>query len=58
MDFIERYFGLSPDGGDGSIEAIVLVLLVTLGALVGLRLPLGGDAKDDRRNKIDRSPSS
>lgn len=57
MDFIERYFGLSPNGGDGSIEAIALVLLVTVGALIGLRLPIGGDAKDDRRNKIDRSSS-
>jgi len=58
MDFIERYFGLSPDGGDGSIEAIVLVLLVTLGALIGLRLPIAGNAKDDRRDEIDRSSST
>jgi len=58
MDFIERYLGFSPDGGDGSIEAIVLVLLVTLGALIGLRLPIAGDAKDDRRNETDRSSST
>jgi hypothetical protein len=24
MDFIERWLGLSPDGGDGSIEAMFL----------------------------------
>jgi hypothetical protein len=29
MDFIERWFGISPDGGDGSLEAIyVLAFLV------------------------------
>lgn len=58
MDFIERYLGFSPDGGDGSIEAIALVLLVTLGALIGLRLPIAGNAKDDRRDEIDRSSST
>jgi hypothetical protein len=58
MNFIERYLGLSPDGGDGSIEAIALVLLVTLGALIGLRLPIAGNAKDDRRDEIDRSSST
>jgi hypothetical protein len=29
MDFIERWFGVSPDGGDGSLEAACIV--VTLG---------------------------
>ena len=24
MDFIERWFGLSPDGGDGSVELMIL----------------------------------
>jgi hypothetical protein len=27
MDWIERWFGLSPDGGDGSIEALYVVAL-------------------------------
>jgi hypothetical protein len=30
MDFIERLFGISPDGGDGSIEAMILGLVVLL----------------------------
>jgi len=30
MDFIERYLGFSPDHGDGSLEAIVLIALVTI----------------------------
>jgi len=36
MQFIERHLGFSPDGGDGSIEilvAVVLVAIITLGAL-------------------------
>ncbi len=56
MDFIEKYLGFLPDGG--SIEAIVLVLLAILGALIGLRLPIAGNTKDDRRDEIDRSSST
>jgi hypothetical protein len=34
MDFIERLFGVSPDGGNGSLEALYLiaaVIVVSLG---------------------------
>jgi hypothetical protein len=27
MDFIESWFGISPDGGDGSLEAVWLVAI-------------------------------
>jgi len=30
VDFIERWFGFSPDHGDGSFEALLLVALVTI----------------------------
>ena len=30
MDFIERYLGFSPDHGDGSFEAMLLITLVTI----------------------------
>jgi hypothetical protein len=30
MDFIERYLGFSPDHGDGSFEAMLLIALVTI----------------------------
>jgi hypothetical protein len=40
LNFIETYFGLSPDGGDGSWELAALVIAVALGALVGLLLPI------------------
>src|SRR5262245_59497663 len=36
LDFIERWFGLSPDGGDGSVEIFIFVLIVVLAVLVGL----------------------
>jgi MYXO-CTERM domain-containing protein len=37
MDFIERWFGISPDGGDGSTEALFLLVIVVVLALVGRR---------------------
>jgi hypothetical protein len=30
VDFIERYFGFSPDHGGGSLEAIILIMLVSV----------------------------
>jgi MYXO-CTERM domain-containing protein len=30
MDFIERLFGLSPDGGDGSTEVMIIGVIVLL----------------------------
>jgi hypothetical protein len=36
MDFIERWFGLSPDGGDGSTEVLYLgVAVVVLAIFLG-----------------------
>ena len=34
MDFIERWFGISPDGGDGSTEALYFGVIVLILALV------------------------
>jgi hypothetical protein len=30
MDFVEHWLGISPDGGSGAFEAMVLVLLGTV----------------------------
>jgi hypothetical protein len=30
MDFIEKYLGFSPDHRDGSFEAVLLIMLVTM----------------------------
>lgn len=38
MDFIERIFGISPDGGSGSFELMLLLVPITLvAALYALR---------------------
>lgn len=36
MDFIERWFHVAPDGGDGSLEALCLALAVVALAAVWL----------------------
>jgi len=36
LDFIERHFGFSPDGSDGSFEMLMLVLAVTAILALGL----------------------
>jgi hypothetical protein len=48
--FIKEWFGISPDGGDGSLEIIILVLLVVLATLIGMLLPIGGKAKEEGEN--------
>lgn len=37
MDFIERWFGISPDGGDGSLEALYLLIILVVIGLVMFR---------------------
>jgi hypothetical protein len=34
MDFIERFFGVSPDGGDGSTEFIYFAVSVVIAGIV------------------------
>ena len=39
MDFIEKIFGVAPDGGDGSFELLLLILpIVGLALLSGVAL--------------------
>ena len=37
MDFIERWFGVSPDGGDGSLEVLWIVGIVIVVAALMFR---------------------
>ena len=37
MDFIERWFGISPDSGDGSLEVLWIVAIVATMLSVGFR---------------------
>jgi len=40
MDFIERFFGVSPDGGDGSAELmIVAAIVIVLAGVAAARMP-------------------
>ncbi|WP_263486861.1 hypothetical protein [Mesorhizobium sp. ESP6-5] len=34
MDFIERMFGISPDGGSGSFEAALIMIPIVVAGLV------------------------
>ena len=44
MDFIERLFGFSPDGGSGSLELLFFALPVTVAVFIAL-----GRARRSRR---------
>ncbi len=37
MDFIERLFGISPDGGDGSTEVMIVGVFVLIAVVVTWR---------------------
>ena len=41
MDFIERLFGVAPDGGDGSLEVVWLIALVVAVAAFVFRRRIG-----------------
>ena len=38
LDLIERYFGVSPDNGDGSIEALSVLVVCILIVALALRI--------------------
>lgn len=37
MDFIEKWFGVSPDGGDGSLEALWIGAIVVVVLSIAFR---------------------
>jgi hypothetical protein len=40
MDWIERLFGISPDGGDGSAELMIFAAVaIVLGGVIAARVP-------------------
>jgi hypothetical protein len=51
VDFIERYLGFSLDHGDGSFEAMLLVMVVT----ISTGIALGFLANHDVREQINRT---
>jgi hypothetical protein len=48
VDFFERYLGISPDHGDGSLEALFVVVLFMMIVVLALRV---GKTKQDWRKK-------
>ena len=36
MDWIEQWFGLNPDSGDGSIEAAIVIAVIVVGVTIAL----------------------
>jgi hypothetical protein len=42
MDFIERWLGISPDGGDGSLEGLYLLAIVVILAAIIFRARIQG----------------
>jgi hypothetical protein len=42
MDFIERWFGVSPDGGDGSLEVVFVLAVVSVVLIFFFRRRLRG----------------
>jgi hypothetical protein len=42
MDFIEQWFGVSPDGGDGSLELLWIVVIVLSLVAIAFRRRISG----------------
>ncbi len=54
MDFFETWFGISPDGGSGSLEAMwVVAILAVVGAFL-MRHRIGAHLRARRRTDNDR----
>jgi hypothetical protein len=53
VNFIEKYLGISQDGGDGSFEVMLLVLLVLIVVAIGMHVPYWrkNQENDDNRRK-------
>jgi hypothetical protein len=41
MDFIEKLFGIAPDGGDGSLEVLWVAVIATSAIAVAFRRRIG-----------------
>ena len=64
MDFIERWLNISPDGGNGASELLIVIAIVVTVMSVGvaLRRSFPGNIKDylnhlgkrDRRDRFDK----
>jgi hypothetical protein len=53
MDFIERWFGVSPDNGNGSLELLYIVAVAAVGAVVWRRWSARHAARRSRSSRDD-----
>lgn len=54
MDFIEKWFGMSPDGGDGSLEALWIGAIVVAALVLVFRRRIARwMTQRSARNRID-----
>ncbi|MER8868234.1 hypothetical protein NKI19_32040 [Mesorhizobium sp. M0751] len=49
MDFIERIFGVAPDGGDGTTEMLYIAVALAVAAMVAARSLVRRRAEKRRR---------
>lgn len=55
MDFIERLFGVSPDGGNGTTEAvIVLVLIAAVLSIICMGLVVRGSRRSAQSQPLPK----
>jgi len=47
VDFIERWFRISPDGDDGSLEILFILLLGLIIIAIWMHLPTARKIRDD-----------
>jgi hypothetical protein len=50
MDFIERLFGVSPDGGDGTLEFLYVAVALVIVAMIAWRALRHRSQQRTRRN--------
>ena len=59
MDFIEQWLGVSPDGGDGSLELLYIAAIIVIALAVAFRTRLRklarGTPPDAVRGPVDKA---
>jgi hypothetical protein len=53
MDFIERWFGISPDGGDGSLELLYIAVTIVIALAVTFRTRLRKLARGNQSDAVN-----
>lgn len=54
MDFIEQIFGVSPDGGDGTLELLYIIAALAVIGVIVWRVAVRRRAARNRRTGAER----